>query len=357
MKRKNFWYIAVFLPLLVWSCKGEDLPDLIPPPPPSGQEGGGGGGGGDTPPAWEANRGKVVRPASGNGWTVSTVREGITYYAFSGKDAVTGVNQAVCAIDLDLSNPKYTVGLTYTIPAAVTSDVHKNHNAIATMNAGYEAGSIYIKVDGATKSAIPNTQISTTGVPNWKSEAAFFCDGVRKVSIAGAGEFIRPYKAPDDYQALVTKQRNFYMQRTEKNIISSAPMLINDYNPVGETFIDFSINNWSSLNSEHPQRHQHTRHPRTAVALTHDNHFIMFVVDGRATGAREGMSSKELTQFLVKYFNPQYALNMDGGGSTAMCVEGLGDAETHLVNKPCDTGGRADKQRARDTHFVILEAK
>ena len=357
MKRRNLYFLALFLPLLVWSCQGEKLPDLIPPPPtPSGQEGGQGGGGGETPPAWEANRGKVVRPAAGNGWTVSTVREGITYYAFSGKDAVTGVNQEVFAVDVDLSNTKYTVGLTYTIPAAVTSDVHKNHNAIVTMNAGYEAGSIYIKVDGAAKSNIPNTQISTTGIPNWKSEAAFFCDGVRKVSIAGAGDFIRPYKAPDDYQNLVTKQRNFYMQRSERNIISSSPMLVSDYNPVGETFIDNTINNWSSLNSEHPQYHQRKRHPRTAVALTHDNHFIMFVVDGRTT-VSNGMSAKELTEFLVKYFNPQYALNMDGGGSTAMCVEGLGNAETHLVNKPCDSGGRADKQRARDTHFVILEAK
>ena len=93
------------------------------------------------------------------------------------------------------------------------------------------------------------------------------------------------------------------------------------------------------------------------MALTHDNHLILLVVDGRTT-VSNGMSAKELTQFLVKYFNPQYALNMDGGGSTAMCVEGLGNAETHLVNKPCDSNTtRTDKQRARDTHFVILEAQ
>ena len=361
MKRKNLYFIAVFLPLLVWSCGGKDNPDLIPPPPtPSGNEQGGGGsggegGGGGTNP-WDANRGKLVRPSAGNGWTVSTVREGITYYAYSGKDVVTGVNQEAFAIELDLSNPKYTVALTYTKPAAVTSDVHKNKKAIATMNAGYEAGSIFIKIDGSTKSALPNTQISDTGVPNWKSEAAFFCDGARNVSIAKAGDLIRPYKAPDEYQALVTKQRNYFLQRTDKYIISSAPMLLDDYNPVGETYIDNTINNWSSLNSEHPQRHQRQRHPRTAVALTHDNHLIMLVVDGRTT-ISNGMSAKELTQFLVKYFNPQYALNMDGGGSTAMCVEGQGNAETHLVNKPCDSGGRADKQRARDTHFVILEAQ
>ena len=86
MKRRSLYWIAVFLPLLVWSCGGKDpLPDLIPPPPtPSGEEGGQGGqgGGNDNPPAWEANRGKVVRPSAGNGWTVSSVREGITYYAF-----------------------------------------------------------------------------------------------------------------------------------------------------------------------------------------------------------------------------------------------------------------------------------
>ena len=368
MKRRNIYLIAVFLPLLVWSCGGKDNPDLIPPPPtPSGNEpggggsggsGGDGGGGGGTNP-WDANRGKVVRPTAGNGWTVSTVREGIVYYAYSGKDAVTGVNQEAFAIDLDLSNPKYTVALTYTKPAAVTSDVYKNNKAIVAMNAGYEAGSIFIKVNGSTLSAIPNTQISDTGVPNWKSEAAFFCDGVRNVSIAKSGDLIRPYKAPDGnqaQQALVTKQRNFYIQRSDKYIISSAPMLLDDYNPVGETYIDSSVSNWSSLSSEHPQHHQRKRHPRTAVALTHDNHLIMLVVDGR-TSISNGMSAKELTQFMVKYFNPQYALNMDGGGSTAMCVEGLGNAETHLVNKPCDTGGRADKQRARDTHFVILEAQ
>ena len=366
MKRRNLYFIAVFLPLLVWSCGGKDNPDLIPPPPtPSGNEpggggsggsGGDGGGGGGTNP-WDANRGKVVRPQAGNGWTVSTVREGITYYAYSGKDAVTGVNQEAFAIDLDLSNPNYTVALTYTTPAAVTSDVHKNNKAIVTMNAGYEAPAIYIRIDGKPKANIEYTQIKgNSGIPNWKSEAAFFCDGVRSVSIAKAGDLIRPYKAPDNYQALVTKQRNYYMQCSDKYIISSAPMLLDDYNPVGETYIDNTISNWSSLDSEHPQYHQRKRHPRTAVALTHDNHLIMLVVDGRTT-ISNGMSAKELTQFMVKYFNPQYALNMDGGGSTAMCVEGLGNAETHLVNKPCDTGGRADKQRARDTHFVILEAQ
>ena len=76
------------------------------------------------------------------------------------------------------------------------------------------------------------------------------------------------------------------------------------------------------------------------------------VVDGRQT-TRKGMSCRELTRFMVKWFNPQYALNLDGGGSTAMCIENMGDSETHVVNSPIDSS-TPGKERARDTHIVIV---
>ena len=355
MRLNRFLLIIAFLPLLL-SCGGKQVIIDVPPPPivdpgnPDNPDNGGG-----TPPAWEANRGKVVTP-SGTGWTSSQVREGIVYYAFSGTDPVSGVKQEAFAVDLDLNNTKYVVQLTRSAPVAVTSDVHAKYKAIATMNAGYEAGSIYIRINGTNFSSLPNTTIGTTGVLNWKSEAAFFCDGARSVRIAGTGDYIRPYKSPTEITALINRQRTTLSQAPEKYLISSSPMLVDDFNPVGETFIDYSISSWSSLNSEEPQYHQRKRHPRTAIALTENKHLILFVVDGRTT-ISNGMSAKELTQFLVKYFNPQYALNMDGGGSTSLCVEGLGNAETHLVNKPCDSNTtRTDKQRARDTHFVVLEA-
>jgi RNA polymerase sigma factor (sigma-70 family) len=103
------------------------------------------------------------------------------------------------------------------------------------------------------------------------------------------------------------------------------------------------------------QKHQRTRHPRTAIALTENNHFIMFVVDGRNSNS-DGMSARELTQFMVKWFNPQYALNMDGGGSSTLCVEGEGDQETHVVNYPCDNNKYDHAgERARATHFIVVE--
>lgn len=359
MKLKRIIFLLAFLPLL-YCCEGGSGTIEVPGPPstdkPGNQDNPSGGGGEDTPntPAgeWEKNRGVSVTP-SGAGWTSTVVREGITFYAFSGTDPISGSAQNVCAVDLDLSNPKYAVKLAYSSPSAFTSAVHEKYNAIATMNAGYEAGSIYIRIDGKDKSSLPNTSIGTTGVPNWKSEAAFFCDGERSVQIKTAEELIRPYVTPSDVASYIRKQRNFYLQSDAKYILSSSPMLVDDYKPVGESFVDFTLSSWSTLNSEHPQYHQRHRHPRSAVGLTYDNHFIMMVVDGRQSKFAEGMSAKELTLFFVKHFNPQYAINMDGGGSTAMCVEGLGDSATHVVDVPINDNKKGN-ERARDTHFIIV---
>ena len=136
-------------------------------------------------------------------------------------------------------------------------------------------------------------------------------------------------------------------------MLSSAPTLIDDYNPLGESFCNYNITDSqvNSLNSENLERHQRVRHPRTAVGLTENKHLILLVVDGRQTN-RSGFSARELTKFMVKWFNPQYALNLDGGGSTAMCVEGQGDSR-NIVNSPID--GNPGTERARDTHIVIVE--
>lgn len=361
MNFKKLFWTAALLSLILGGCSEEEVPELPPPSynPEAGNEAvepldenevpDDGGEGSSTQPTptgeWEANRGKVVTP-SGEGWTSKVISEGVTYYTYSTtKDDITGQPEEAFVIDVDLSNPNYQVKLNYVTPATATSNVHKQYGAVATLNAGYEAGSIFIRVDGKLKSMLPNKEISNTGVPNWKSEAAFFGDGERNLHIAFCGK-----------NMTVTQQRNYYLSTTEPDVISSAPMLVDDYNPVGEVFCDYSITSSqvNKLNSEDPQRHQRVRHPRTAIALTENNHFIMFAVDGR-TSHSKGMSCRELTRFLVKHFNPQYALNMDGGGSTTLCVEGEGDPTTHVVNYPCDNSQYDHAgERARDTQFVLL---
>ena len=76
----------------------------------------------------------------------------------------------------------------------------------------------------------------------------------------------------------------------------------------------------------------------------------MVVVDGRRAGVSEGMSARELTRFLRKNFNPRYALNMDGGGSSTLVIAGEGDPETHVVNRPTDAKG----ERLVGSHFVLV---
>ena len=348
------------------SCGGKDPINELPPPTPIDNGGNGGeeGGGGSETHPWDANRGKVVTP-SGAGWTSKTIDDGVVYYTFSGKDELTSdkAMEEVFVIDLDLSKTQYQAKLLFTDPTVVVSEAFKkNSNTIAAMNANYEVNSIYIRVDGKNRYQIPKATIGDTEVPNWKSEAAFTSDGERGLSIFFAGSPARDGKIKGikgkSYPEAVTMQRNYYtsIAGSYPHLISSAPMLIDDFEPVGENFCDYSISDSQAnkLNSEDLNHHQRVRHPRTAVALTENNHFIMLVVDGRQTS--KGMSARELTRFLVKWFNPQYALNMDGGGSSTLCVKGEGDPDTHVVNYPCDNKKYDHAgERARSVHFVILK--
>lgn len=71
------------------------------------------------------------------------------------------------------------------------------------------------------------------------------------------------------------------------------------------------------------------RHPRTAVATFKDGRVMLITVDGR-NGAAQGMSLEEL-QKIGKWMGASELLNLDGGGSTAMYIQGKG-----IVNHPSD---------------------
>ena len=343
MELKHLFLLAVLPPLLL-GCGGKDPVQELPPPvvedPEEIEELVGGG------------QGVEVTPL-GDGWVSKTIEEGITYHSFSGKDVISGQMEEVFAVDVDLNNPNYEVKLVYTSPRTTSSEAMKRFNALVTMNANYEPGSIYIRVDGKTYSALPNATIGDTGVPNWKSEGAFACDRQRGVNIFYVG-------SQHHGEMTVAQQRAYYENTSPTempDLISSAPMLVNNFQKVGETFCNYSLTSTAvnKLKSEDPERHQRVRHPRTAIGITEKNHLIMFVVDGRTTHS-SGMSCRELTRFMVKWFNPQYALNMDGGGSSTLCVKGEGDPSTHVVNYPCDNSTYDHAgERTRDVHFIVVK--
>jgi len=74
------------------------------------------------------------------------------------------------------------------------------------------------------------------------------------------------------------------------------------------------------------------RHPRTAIARLKDGRILFATVDGRQPGVSVGMSLPELASLLLE-FGASEAINLDGGGSTTMVVNGK------LVNSPSDQAG------------------
>lgn len=283
----------------------------------------------------------VYRPEE-SGWTVTEVSPGLQYRHFKG--TVDGSAQQVFIADWDMSAPGYAFKFVASGEGVHTSEVLARNQALVAMNACYEPSSVVIKVDGEYMSCMPNNTIMSTGVPNWKSEGAIYTDGNHSVRIVNEGK-----------GKAVGELRTFYSSSTEPNIFSSAPVLIDDYVPVGESFAGYQ-SSVSRYEYEDARRHQGVRHPRTAVAITGDNHLLMVVVDGRRPGISEGMSARELTRFLKDHFNPRYALNMDGGGSSTLCISGQGDPGTHVVNYPTDNG-RYDHAGERNvtSHFILVK--
>lgn len=276
------------------------------------------------------------------GWTTTEISEGMNLHSFTGSDTPTKAQQRVFVLETDLNNSRYRIGFSCQPGAngrATTSEAQINSGAVAAVNATYERGSVFIKVDGSTISNIPNHQIkgSDGSVDNWKSEAGAFMNSDGKLYLEFSGK---------DKQ--FTKLRPYYRNHTCPNIFTSAPMLIDNYDPVGERFVPVSLTEAqfeSQYLYEHPYRHQGVTHPRTAIALTKDNHLLLVVIDGR-DGVIKGMSAEQVTKFLVYHFNPAYALNMDGGGSTAISINGK------VYNKP--SGG---SERAVPTHFLVFDDK
>ncbi|MFC0774919.1 phosphodiester glycosidase family protein [Terrimonas alba] len=85
------------------------------------------------------------------------------------------------------------------------------------------------------------------------------------------------------------------------------------------------------------------KHPRTAMGYTKDNKLIILVVEGRNTGIAEGATLGQLA-LLFRDLGCVEALNLDGGGSSCMLVNGK---ETI---RPSDK-----KQRAVPAVFMIKE--
>lgn len=279
----------------------------------------------------EASSRKERAPKSGDaGWTITQLDgDKLVWYSFRGEEF--GAQQFVNIISLDLNCKDYELEFVAIDRLDSLSSVAMRHDAVVAINGTYEWDASFVKVDGKVFSEIT---LPADHLRYWKHEGAVAYDG-KKIEI-GYGD------------------KSSYAKSKMPNMLSSSPMLIDNYKQVGATFVgDISKFNISKLPSEDYRRHQSVRHPRTAVALTRSNRLLLITVDGRSVNSA-GMSAKELTEFLVTWFNPRYALNMDGGGSTTMYIKGSGESLTDVVNYPTDNK-RYDHygQRRVSSHIIV----
>jgi hypothetical protein len=114
---------------------------------------------------------------------------------------------------------------------------------------------------------------------------------------------------------------DFYNWGNVTNAIQAGPMLLNagNVNMNYEEFENNFINN---------------RHPRSAVGIDRNGNWLFFIGDGRNGIHSAGFSIYE-TSLIMQEYGAEYALNLDGGGSTEILVKG------QLFNWPSEGRERA----------------
>ena len=196
---------------------------------------------------------------------------------------------------------------------SVTSRAGIENAALASMNGSYFN----------VKTLYPTTFMKDEGVQvGWTRPAELrrvngvFCLKGRKGCVLEIAD-------TSDYVAATKKYRE---------VMAAGPVLV-DNGDVKHYDSDQSFYTW--------------RHPRTMVGVTKDGWTYLVVVDGRFPGHGEGATIAEMA-FLAQQFGLYDALNLDGGGSSA-----IWDASDGVINHPYDNK-KFDHAGEREVPNVIL---
>lgn len=133
--------------------------------------------------------------------------------------------------------------------------------------------------------------------------------------ISGPKSVLQPLLDKKDAELIVNTNPEW---KNVKHIISGGPYLVRN----SEMFVDMTAQKLGAIGG---------RNPRSAIGYTADNNLILVAVDGRE-GSSIGMTLMELASFMQS-IGCTNAMNLDGGGSTVMYVNG------QVVNKPQMKGG------------------
>ena len=252
-------------------------------------------------------------------WNKEKVAKGIEWYQyhFTGEEKIFDAEEFVNVLVVDQKKAKRRFALT-ALEGKLrrTSQAALDSGAIVAINGSFyntrpPYNSVcYLKING-------EVIFERSGKMGDRDGGAVLIDDRGRVSVEQGD--------PDDPQWVST--------RTEPSIIGSDPMMLQD----GQR-IDMGTGAFVTL-----------RHPRTAIG-TSDNKVYLVTVDGRSKGNSLGVNLNELANIL-KWLGAENALNLDGGGSTTMYIEG--QPENGIVNRPCDNQ-KFDRQGERRVSNSLL---
>jgi hypothetical protein len=132
----------------------------------------------------------------------------------------------------------------------------------------------------------------------------------------------------------VSVETGYEAERPDLYALTGGPLLLLD----GEDVLDEAQEGWSIDASQTPARQDEVhrwvngRNPRTAIGQRADGTILIVVIDGRQPNLSVGATITELRS-VMRALGAQSALNLDGGGSTTLVVQG------QLENSPSDRTG------------------
>jgi len=234
-------------------------------------------------------------PADTHSWSTEVISDGIYWEKYHGGD-LFGSMQSINVIRVDMSVAGVVPEFAWSDSVLIkTSEFAETNGAVAAINGSFfdvqRGGSVvFFRMDGETlaQGAVNRRLYSENG-------------GIGITENGSAYIIERPEEG--------------WLAADDQTLLSSGPLLILD----GDT---------RSFNND---PFNQNRHPRTAVGVTENNHLLLVTVDGRSSEAH-GMSIPELAE-LMESLGARSALNLDGGGSTAMWLQDYG-----VVSFPSDNG-------------------
>ncbi len=185
-------------------------------------------------------------------------------------------------------------------------------------------------VENSVSSAIPNSGYVISLGPEKQIKTQMLLTDLRLYLSSGAKRLTFRFRVEDKLLGQA------YSPVETEDAVAGVPQLIKNGN------IDIT---WEQEKAS--KSFVETRHPRTAVAKLKDGRFLMITVDGRQPGVSVGMNLYELSDYILS-LGATDAMNLDGGGSTTMFLDGK------VVNTTSDKEG---ERKVSDVILVSLRKR